>query len=93
MDGRSGSGCGCCSCGCLGCLAPLIAIIMAIIMIFAVLAPWNRNFEHMIPNDFQEYFPDFNNGSSIPAEKGTILPCYEFAEFSAITYRSILTEF
>ena len=80
MDGGSGSGCGCCSCGCLGCLAPLIAIILAIIMIFAVLVPGNRNFEHMIPDYFDEYYPDINDGTGIPIEKGSILPTYGLSE-------------
>jgi|GEM_PF-1726957 hypothetical protein len=93
MDGGSGSGCGCCSCGCLGCLAPFIAIIMVIMMIFAIFAPMNRDFEHMIPDNFQEYYPDFNDGTSIPTDKGSVMPCYQFSESSVITSRGIPAEF
>ncbi len=93
MDGGSGRGCGCCSCGCLGCLVPFIAIIIAIIMIFAFFAPVNHNFEYMIPDDFQEYHPDFNDGTSIPTDQGSVLTCYEFSETSVITYRSSLAQF
>ncbi len=80
MDGGSGSGCGCCSCGCLGCLAPFIAVILAIMMIFALFAPTNHRFEQMIPDDFQQYYPDSNDGTGIPADKGSILPTYELIE-------------
>lgn len=86
MDGGSGSGCGCCSCGCLGCLAPIIATILAIGMIFAIFAPGNHNFQNMMPDDFQEYFPEFNDGTGIPIDKGSIQPCYELSEPVAITY-------
>lgn len=93
MDGGSGSGCGCCSCGCLGCLAPFIAIIVAIMMIFALFAPMNRDFQHMIPDDFQEYYPDFNDGTSIPAGQGSILPCYQLSESSTWSNLSIQAQF
>jgi hypothetical protein len=86
MDGGSGSGCGCCSCGCLGCLTPIIAIIMAIMMIFAVFTPMNRNFDHMNPNFFDEYYPDSNDGTGIPADKGSLLPVYELSESFTITF-------
>ena len=89
MDGGRGSGYGCCSCGCLGCLAPFIAIILAIMLVFAIFAPMNRNFEHMIPDDFQEFTPDFNDGTGIPANKGSILPAYELSE----SYSVVSVEF
>jgi len=86
MDGGSGSGCGCCSCGCLGCLAPFIAIVLVIMMMFAMFAPMNRDFQHMIPDDFQEFSPEFNDGTIIPADKGSIQLCYELSESFTITY-------
>jgi len=84
MNGGNGSGCGCCSCGCLGCLAPLIAIILIFGMIFAFLVPMNHNYQQMMPDDFQEHYPEFNDGTGIPAEKGSILPVYELSEPIAI---------
>ena len=93
MDGGSGSGCGCCSCGCLGCLAPFIAIGLVIMMMFAIFAPMNRDFQHMIPDDFQEYSPEFNDGTIIPTDKGSILPCYQLSSSSELTYLSIQTDF
>ncbi len=93
MDGGSGSGCGCCSCGCLGCLAPIIAAILVIGMIFAIFAPMNHDFHDMMPDDYQEYFPDFNDGTSIPSGKGLAVPCYQLSDSSAITTLSILTQF
>ena len=85
MDGGSGSGCGCCGCGC-GCLVVFVAIIVAIVLIFGLIVPMNHNYEYMVPDEFQEYYPDFNDGSSIPADKETILPCYELSEPFAVTY-------
>jgi hypothetical protein len=84
MDGGSGSGCGCCGCGC-GCLVFLVAIILAMGMIFAMFAPMNRNFEHRFPDEIQEYYPDFNDGTGIPADKGSILPVYEISVSFAVT--------
>lgn len=85
MDGGSGSGCACCSCGC-GCLVVLIAIILAFGMLFAVFTQMNRNYEHMIPDEFQEYYPDFDDGTGIPSMKGSILPAYELSESFAVSY-------
>jgi len=92
MDGGSGSGCGCCSCGC-GCLTVLIAIIVALVMIFAFFAPVNHNYEHRIPDNFQEYSPEFNDGTIIPTDEGSVMPCYLLSSSSELTYLSIQTEF
>ena len=85
MDGGSGSGCACCSCGC-GCLAFLVAIILVIGITFAFFVPTNHNYEYMVPDEFQEYYPEFDDGTSIPSDKGSILPAYELSESFAITY-------
>ena len=85
MDGGSGSGCACCSCGC-GCLVVMIAIIVAVGMLFAFFVPTNHNYEYMIPDEFEEYYPEFDDGTSIPSDKGSILPVYELSEAFSITY-------
>lgn len=86
MNGRSGSGCGCCSCGCLGCLAPLIAIIIVIMVVFAIFGPMNHNYEYKCPDSFDEFYPDFNDGTSLPSGEGAALPAYELSEAGTITY-------
>lgn len=83
MNGKSGSGCGCCGCGC-GCLVFLVAIFLVLGMVFAIFAPINHNFEHMTPDYFDEYYPDTNDGTAIPADKGSILPAYELSESFAV---------
>lgn len=86
MEGGSGSGCACCSCGCL---VFFVVIIVAIVLIFAFFVPINQNYQYRIPDEFQEYYPDFNDGSGIPSGKRSVLPNYELSEPSAISYRSI----
>jgi len=44
----------------------------------------NHNYQQMMPDDFQEHYPEFNDGTGIPAEKGLILPVYELSEPIAI---------
>jgi len=44
----------------------------------------NHNFEHMTPDYFDEYYPDTNDGTAIPADKGSILPAYELSESFAV---------
>ena len=80
MDGGSGSGCGCCGCGGCGCLLFFVALIVAIMMVFALFAPMNHNYEHMIPDEFQEFYPDFNDGTLVPSDEASILPAYELTE-------------
>ena len=53
-------------------------------MVFAIFAPMNHNFEHMTPDNFDEYYPDTNDGTAIPADKGSILPAYELSESFAV---------
>jgi hypothetical protein len=82
MEGGSGSGCACCSCGCL---LFFIAIIVAIVMVFALFVPMNNNYGHVIPDDFQEYSPDINDGSVFPSVNRPVRPIYELSESSAKT--------
>lgn len=86
MDGGSGSGCGCCSCGCLGCLAPIVAVILVIMLIFGFFMPMNHNFDSMYPDYYDEYYPDLNDGTGFPTDKGTIQPVYKLAETTTVTY-------
>ena len=53
-------------------------------MVFAIFAPMNHNFEHMTPDNFDEYYPDTSDGTAIPADKGSILPAYELSESFAV---------
>jgi len=87
------SGCGCCGCGCLGCLLPVIVIIMVIAMVFSIFTPMNHHFEYMIPDDFQNYFPDFDGSSSLPSDEGATAVRYELRELSAISLSSRAAEF
>lgn len=89
MDGGSGSGCACCSCGCL---LFFIAIIVAIVMVFALFVLMNNNYGYVIPDEFQEYSPDFNDGSVFPSVNRSVRPIYELSESSAKTYGSILAD-
>ncbi len=85
MDGGSGSGCACCSCGC-GCLVVIIAIIVVIGMIFAFISPMNHDFQNMMPDNFHEFYPEFDDGTSIPSLMGSNLPGYELSEtFSCLS--------
>lgn len=86
MDGGRGSGCGCCSCGCLGCLMPLIAIVIVMMVIFGLFVPMNRNYQHMIPDTWDEYYPDINDGTNLPTDKGALLPAYELSEALMVSY-------
>ena len=38
----------------------------------------------MTPDYFDEYYPDTNDGTTIPADKGSILPAYELSESFAV---------
>lgn len=86
MEGGSGSGCACCSCGCL---VFFVAIIVAIVLIFAFFVPINQNYQYRIPDEFQEYYPVFNDGSGIRSGKRSVLLNYELSVPSAISYRSM----
>lgn len=84
MDGGCGSGC-CCGCGC-GCFVLIVAVIVAMIMIFAFFVPMNHNYEYMVPDEFQEYYPDSNDGTSLPHNKVSVLPGYELSESFVLTF-------
>jgi len=89
MEGGSGSGCACCSCGCL---LFFIAIIVAIVMVFALFVPMKNNYGLVIPDEFQEYSLDFNDGSSISSVNRSVRLIYEVSESSAKTCGSILAD-
>ena len=65
-------------------VSSLVAIFLVLGMVFAIFAPMNHNFEHMTPDYFDEYYPDTNDGTTIPADKGSILPAYELSESFAV---------
>lgn len=92
MDSGSGSGCGCCGCGGCGCLVLVIAIIVAVVMVFAIFVPMNHNYDHMIPDDYQEYYPDLDDGTRSPSHQDSIQLCYHLTESNQASQRIILTE-
>ena len=83
MEGGSGSGCACCGCGCL---VLLIAIIVAVVMIFAFVGPTNSDYQQLIPDEFQEFYPDLEDGTGIPSNNGSILPGYDLSATYSISY-------
>jgi len=61
-------------------------------MVFALFVPMNKNYGHVIPDEFQEYSLDINDGSVFPSVNRPVRPIYELSESSAKTCGSILAD-
>ncbi len=86
-----GKGCACCSCGCFGCLMPIIAAIVVIGLLLAIFAPFTHEYQHMIPDDFRQIFPDINEGTRLPSHEGMVAPVYDWNWPSGqVTFSSLL---
>ena len=83
MEGGSGSGCACCGCGCL---VLLIAIIVAVVMIFAFVVPTNYDYQQLIPDEFQEFYPDLEDGTGIPSHNRSVLTDYDLSASYSMSY-------
>ncbi len=80
------NGCGCCGCGCgCGCLMFIIAMVLVMGLVFAILMPGHQNFEQMIPDTFDEYYPHFNNSIEPNYGTGSFLPLYGLSEVPPAT--------
>jgi len=83
MEGGSGSGCACCGCGYL---VLFIAIVVAIVMIFVFVVPTDSDYEQLIPDEFQEFYPDLEDGTGIPSNNGSIQPGYALSASYSMSY-------
>ena len=63
----------------------IIAMVLVMGLVFAILMPGHQNFEQMIPDTFDEYYPHFNNSIEPNYGTGSFLPLYGLSEVPPAT--------